>query len=169
MFFLLVLGLANYILQEILFIQIVKCIFVTFFLISSIFSLMSAVSVVISPSSFLVFIICTFSLIPRSVGLELYQLCLLIWCEIDFFSISEIHVFWLNPKSPRTGGRRGMWMKCLGNRNSVSHIESLLVLMLCFSQVPCITYIDPSLFTFWPYNGLPCFFIFIGIAEEEYM
>lgn len=39
MFFLLILGLANYILQEILFIQIVKCIFVTFFLISSNFFL----------------------------------------------------------------------------------------------------------------------------------
>ena len=78
------------------FIQVVKFIFVSYFLASCYYLL--NVALASTPFSFRIFVICTFSysLISSRVRV-LLALALVIWAFIVIFSVSEIHVLWLNP------------------------------------------------------------------------
>ena len=82
--------------KKFFFIQVVKFIFVSYFLASCYYLL--NVALASTPFSFRIFVICTFSysLISSRVRV-LLALALVIWAFIVIFSVSEIHVLWLNP------------------------------------------------------------------------
>ena len=93
--------------------QVVKCIFVSFFLISYYYLL--KVSLAISPFSFLKFVICSFSLFSLISRVRvLSALVLLTMPFVVFFSVLETHTLWANPKSVRKSWGREMWTNVWG-------------------------------------------------------